>query len=200
MKNIIHMVGVLALLAGSAAGILAGMRVATMDKIEYQQLKFQKEPVVRRIMEGSSLDPMENRFKLDYGDQKLTVFPGVIDGEPVAAFETFGKGYSGDVGVMVGVSLSDGKIIGMGVTTHSETPGIGSKAKESPDFVDRFKGKKLVKAFRVRADGGEVDGISGATITSRGVCMAAGEAGKIYGALGDKLAAAAGDAKENNHE
>lgn len=200
MKNIIHMMAVLTLLAGSSAGILAGMRVATMEKIEYQQLKFQKEPVVRTIMEGSTMDPMGQRYKLDYESEKLTVFPGVIDGDPVAAFETFGKGYSGDVGVMVGFSLTSGKIIGMGVTTHTETPGIGSKAKEDPGFVDQFKGMNLATDFKVRGDGGEIDGISGATITCRAVCVAAAEAGRMYGELKDKLAAGKAGAKEESNE
>ena len=130
----------------------------------------------------------------------------LLDGEPVAAFEAFGKGYSGDVGVLVGFSLTSGKIIGMGVTTHSETPGIGSKAKEDPGFVDQFKGMDLAGDFKVRGDGGEVDAISGATITSRAVCMAAGQAGKMFGELKGKLAAgktgakSATDAKEESND
>lgn len=199
MKNIIQMVVVLTLLSGSSAGILAGIRVVTLEKIEYQQLKFQKEPAVRNIMDGSSVDPMDRRFKVDYQGGKLTIFPGEIDGEPMAAFETFGKGYSGDVGVMVGLSLSSGRIIGMGVTTHSETPGIGSKAKDSPDFVDQFTGEPVESDFKVRTDGGGVDAISGATITSRAVCGAVNEAGRIYGELKERLLEIKAEAKEGNH-
>jgi electron transport complex protein RnfG len=199
MKNIIQMVVVLTVLSGSSAGILAGIRVMTMEKIEYQQLKFQKEPAVRKIMEGSAVDPMAERFKIDYQGRKLTIFPGEIDGEPMAAFETFGKGYSGEVGVMVGISLSSGRIIGMGVTTHSETPGIGSKVKDSPTFVDQFEGEPVESGFKVRNDGGGVDAISGATITSRAVCVAVDEAGKVYGELKERRLATETEAKDGNN-
>ena len=81
---------------------------------------------------------------------------------------------------MVAVNLDDDNIIGVGVTTHSETPGVGSRAKTDPGFAAQFKGQSIKDAFKVKTDGGQVDAVSGATVTSRGVTIAATEAGKIY--------------------
>ena len=105
----------------------------------------------------------------------------VFDGEPRwIAFETSGKGYGGDVGLMVGIDVKDNKLLGVGVTTHSETPGMGAKAKTDPSFVAQFKGLGLEQPIAVTQDGGSINAISGATFTSRAVSSAATDADKIY--------------------
>jgi electron transport complex protein RnfG len=74
---------------------------------------------------------------------------------------------------MVGVNLEDDSIIGVGVTTHSETPGIGSKAKTDPTFTNQFKGMKMTAIA-------EVDAMSGATVTSNGVSGGVAAASNMY--------------------
>jgi electron transport complex protein RnfG len=114
---------------------------------------------------------------------------GVFNGQAdTVAFESSGGGFGGDIGIMVGVNLKDDKIIGVGVTTHSETPGVGSKAKSDPKFVSQFKDLPLEGIFQVKADGGQVDAMSGATVTSRGVSLAMTEAAKAYEALKPQIA------------
>ncbi|MDZ7580730.1 MAG: FMN-binding protein [Deltaproteobacteria bacterium] len=73
---------------------------------------------------------------------------------------------------MIGVNLEDDKIVGVGVTTHSETPGLGSRAKTDPAFTAQFSAKPLKETFKLKGDGGQVDALSGATLTSRGVAAA----------------------------
>jgi electron transport complex protein RnfG len=115
------------------------------------------------------------------GDVERTFFVAVYDGEPRGvAFETSGKGFGGDVGVMVGIDVKDDKLLGVGVTTHSETPGMGARAKTDPNFVAQFKGLSVEKPFKVTADGGSINALSGATITSRAVSAATTDADKIY--------------------
>jgi electron transport complex protein RnfG len=104
------------------------------------------------------------------------------------AFESAGKGFGGDLGLMVGVNLNDDKIVGVGVTTHSETPGVGSRAQTTPSFTAQFKGLEAEEQFQVKTDGGQIDALSGATVTSRGVCAGVTEAGKIYERLKPKIA------------
>ena len=79
-------------------------------------------------------------------------------------------------------------IIGIGVTTHSETPGLGSRAKDDPKFTVQFKGLSMTAPIKVTNDGGKVNALSGATITSRAVCAAATEAGQIYQKFKPQLA------------
>jgi electron transport complex protein RnfG len=181
MREMIKMVVVLTVLCTFSGGLLAAIRSGTKDRIEYQQLKFVKGPAIKAILEGASNDPIVDRFKLKDGKIERSFFVGVFDGKASAiAFESFGKGFGGDIGLMVAVNLVDDKIIGVGVTTHSETPGVGSRAKTDPGFAAQFKGLSIKDAFKVKPDGGQVDAVSGATVTSRGVTVAATEAGTVY--------------------
>ena len=181
MREMIQMVVVLTVLSFVSGGLLAYVKDGTKDKIEFQQLTFVKGPAIKEILKGAANDPITDRFKLKDGDTERSFFVGVFDGKPqTVAFESSGKGYGGDIGVMVGVNLEDGKIVGVGVTTHSETPGVGSRAKTDPTFVAQFPGQPIAETFKVKADGGQVDALSGATFTSRGVAAALTEAGEIY--------------------
>jgi len=180
MREMIKMVVVLTILSSLSGGLLAIVRNQTLEKIENQQLKFEKAPAIKAILQGVSNDPLKDRFKLKYKDREVTFFVGIINDKPCIAFEDYGKGFSGDIGVMVGVNLETDKIIGIGVTTSSETPGVGSKAKTTPDLSRQFKDLSILKPILIKADDGTIDAISGATITSRGVCLAVTKAGTLY--------------------
>lgn len=181
MREMIKMVVVLTVLSSFSGGLLAAIRNNTKERIEYQQLKFVKGPAIRSILEGCSNDPIVDRFKIKDGDVEHSFFVGVFDGKPsTVALESFGKGFGGDIGVMVGVNVKEDTIVGVGVTTHSETPGVGSRAKTEPEFTAQFQGLALKEEFKVKADGGQVDALSGATVTSRGVSAALTDAAGIY--------------------
>jgi len=181
MREMIKMVVVLTILSFFSGGVLAYLRNGTQERIDNQVLEFVKGPAVRTIFEGAGNNPIADRFTLKDGDVERTFFVGVFDGEPTGvAFETSGKGYGGEVGLMVGINVKDNKLIGVGVTTHAETPGMGAKAKSDPSFVSQFKDLALEEPFKVTADGGSINAISGATITSRAVSAAATDASEIY--------------------
>ncbi|SPD72203.1 RnfG2 [uncultured Desulfobacterium sp.] len=181
MREMINMVVVLTILSAFSGGLLAAVRTGTKDRIEQQVLKFQKAPAIKQILSDVSNDPLQDRFKMMDNQQELTFFVGKHDGKPDAViFETKGKGFGGDIGVMVGVNIETDKIIGVAVTTHSETPGLGSRAKDDPKFVSQFAGMAMDKNFATKKDGGDIDAMSGATVTSKGVCIAAKQAQDIY--------------------
>jgi electron transport complex protein RnfG len=181
MREMIKMVVVLTILSFFSGGVLAYLRNSTQERIDNQVLEFVKGPAVRTILEGAGNNPIADRFSIKDGDTERTFFVGIYDGEPRGiAFETSGKGYGGDVGLMVGINVKDDKMIGVGVTTHGETPGMGAKAKSDPSFVAQFKGLSLEKPYKVTADGGSINALSGATITSRAVSAAATDAENIY--------------------
>ena len=83
---------------------------------------------------------------------------------------TNGDGYKGDITLSVGISLDD-SVSGISFTEISETPGLGMKATE-PEFMNQFSGKN-VESFVLLKSGAaaenEIDGLSGATFTSRAV-------------------------------
>ena len=183
------MVVVLTVLSVFSGGMLSGLRSATAARIEVQQLKFVKGPAIKTILKGVSNDPIADRFAIQDGDMERKVFVGKFDDKAnTVVLESFGKGYGGDVGLMVAVNIEDDTIVGAGVTTHSETPGLGATAKDDPGFVSQFKGLPISEMFKVTNDGGKVNAMSGATITSRAVCAAASEAGTIYQRLKPQLA------------
>lgn len=188
MKDMIKMVVVLTILSSFSGGLLAALRDGTKERIEMQELALVKGPAVMTILDGATNDPVADRFKIMDGDVERNVFVGVFDGEAnTVVLESAGTGFADKVGLMVGVNVNDDKIVGVGVTTHSETPGLGANAKEDPSFAAQFKGIVLDGAIKVTKDGGEINALSGATITSRGVCMAATEAGNIYKKLKPEL-------------
>ena len=83
------------------------------------------------------------------------------------------KGYSGEIKLLVGVTM-DGKLAGVRVVSHKETPGLGDAIEiERNDWVLGFNNKSLTnpaeKDWKVKRDGGVFDQFTGATITPRAV-------------------------------
>jgi electron transport complex protein RnfG len=100
------------------------------------------------------------------------------------AFQTFGEGYGGFIYIMMGIDL-EGRISGVKILEHEETPGLGAKIEE-PSFRGQFKGKSLENSvlvngnLAVKKDGGDLDALTGATISPRGVAQAASAGLKIF--------------------
>jgi electron transport complex protein RnfG len=189
MREIIKMFVVLTVLSAVSGGLLAGLRNSTAAQIEQQQLEFVKGPAINTIFKGATNDPITDRFKIKDGETEHSFFVGKIDGKADAVvFEGSGKGFGGKLGLVIGVNVDDDKIIGVGVTTHSETPGLGARAKDDPAFVSQFKGFSITDPVKVTTDGGKVNAMSGATITSRGVCAAVTESGEVYKKLKPQIA------------
>ena len=84
------------------------------------------------------------------------------------AFVGEGPGYGGAVRILVGVDGESGEILNLAVLNHAETPGLGSKIEEA-SFRNQFKGKTLDDPIAI---GRDIDGISGATVSSRAVAEA----------------------------
>lgn len=188
MREMINLFVSVLLFSAVSGGVLAFVQGATKDRIVDQQLKFVKGPAIEKILEGCSNEPIKDRFELTDGGVNRIFFIGEFDGNRnTVAFETFGNGFGGDIGVIVAVNVDTDEIVGIGVTTHSETPGVGSRAKDDPDFSDQFKGLSLKESFKVKSDGGQVDALSGATVSSKGVCGAVTDSSSIYLRLKDEI-------------
>ncbi len=181
MREMLSMIVVLTVLTAVSGGLLAAVEQKTKPQIEEQVLKFQKAPAIKEIFPDATNNPIQERFDVTADDTTLQVFPGVLgDGKKVVAFEAKGTGFGGPVGLMVGINLETDQIIGVRVTTHSETPGIGSRAKDDLSFVSQFTGKTMSANFGLKNGGGEIDAMSGATVTSGGVSQAAVAAQELY--------------------
>lgn len=102
------------------------------------------------------------------------------EGEVVAyVVNSSSVGFGGKIELMVGF-LPDGTIYDTAVLGHSETPGLGAKCTEE-SFAGQFrKFDPSVKKLEVTKDGGDVDAITAATITSRAFCVALCNAVDIF--------------------
>jgi electron transport complex protein RnfG len=181
MLELIKMIVVLTVISLASGGLLASLREGTQERIEIQTLEFVKGPAIRNVLQGASNDPISNRFQIKEGDALHNFFVGVFDGQPTAvALETSAKGYKGDMGLMVALDVKQNKLLGVAVTTHAETAGLGAKAQSDPKFSGQFKGVPTASPVKVTQDGGSINAISGATITSRAVCSGVSNALATY--------------------
>lgn len=115
-------------------------------------------------------NPVEEMYKISVEGSvdSLEVYPAKKDGKLMAsAIRSFSpKGYGGNIWLMVGL-LPDGNIQSIVVLEHKETPGLGTKMNNI-EFQEQFLGKNPSSFnLKVQKDGGDVDALTGATITSR---------------------------------
>jgi len=198
MRELVKMVVVLTVISLASGGLLAALRDGTQERIDNQVLEFVKGPAVRDILKDAANDPIASRFQIKDGEVLRNFFVAVIGGQPRGvALESSGKGYGGDVGLMVGLDVVDSKILGVGVTTMSETPGLGARAKTDPKFAAQYKGRKLTEPVKVTQDGGPINAISGATITSRAVSSGVADALALYERLKPQINEKMKDVKTN---
>jgi len=111
-------------------------------------------------------------------DDPVPIHRARLAGQPVAALiETVAPdGYSGAIRLLVAVG-ADGRLLGVRVLAHKETPGLGDAIDErKSDWILGFAGRSLADPapdrWKVRKDGGEFDQFTGATVTPRAVVRA----------------------------
>lgn len=110
--------------------------------------------------------------------QSQQVFVAKKAGKPVALMletSTF-KGYAGEIKLAVGI-FADGKVAGVRIIRHTETPGLGDKIQTNKsDWIYSFNNKQYQKTqharWEVKKNGGDIDAFTGATITPRAVTLA----------------------------
>ena len=189
MMEIVRMVVVLSAITGLAGFVLSGLKVWTTPIIEEQVLTNVQGPALRQIFLQGDNDPIADRKRLPMPgneDETIIVFPSLKGGKLQAvAMEASGNGYGGDVNVIVGFDVAADNLVGISVTTHKETPGLGSRIQE-PGFTKQFKAKDPAKAA-LKKDGGDIDAISGATLSSVAAADAVKQAAGWYAALKDTI-------------
>lgn len=103
-----------------------------------------------------------------------------------AAISAAEPGFSEIISLMFGYDVASGQLLGLKILEEKETPGLGDKIERDSAFVRQFTGAKApVKAVKKRSgtDPGEIDAISGATISSRAVTRIINNAVAKWGPL-----------------
>ncbi len=194
MGKLLSIVASLTIITSICGLALGALYEGTRERIALQVLENKQLPAAQRVLPEATNDLLAEHRVLDLGAKnRHVIFHGSREktGGPYGvAFEvTSSKGFGGNIGVMVGFDLQTGDVLGLFVTTHSETPGVGAKAAADGAFVRQFGGLKQGTPFQVKQDGGTVDAITGATITSRAVCDALNSAVTFYAEHGDEIGA-----------
>lgn len=126
----------------------------------------------------------------------VTIYRARLGEKPVAiiAQVTAPDGYSGAIDLLVAIDAT-GSLIGVRVTHHKETPGLGDYIEiERSDWVRAFENKRLsdppALQWKVKKDGGAFDYVAGATVTPRAIVKAVRKALEYFSTHRDELLAA----------
>lgn len=179
LPRMILSLGVITIIAGA---LLAAVYTITSEPIA-QAEKSAQLAAVKSV--APEFDAMGEPVALtDKSGHKMTIFPLTLKGKEVgAAIESYSMaGFSGEISVMVGLD-NDGTITGYEVLKQGETPGLGAKMNDwfrDPKGHRSVIGLKTSTPLTVAKDGGEIDGITAATISSRAFLDAVNRAAECY--------------------
>ena len=151
------------LIAAVVAAALAGVNAVTKPVIDQLNAK-KTQQAIELVLPG--------------GGEEVAEFPAadlvakVYKGENGYAVQTTPGGFDNTITMMVGVDNED-KVLGISIISHTETAGLGAVAAAGTPAGEAFRGEFVGASgsVAVTKDGGEVDSITGATITSRAICV-----------------------------
>ena len=169
MKKILGLVLSLTVISGVCAGVLAYVDSITKGPIAEMKVKQEQAAVKAVLPAGAEKVEAEGGF-----------FVGKDASGKVVGYAAKGSdagGYGGDVVLMVGFRADKRTVECYRTLAAAETPGLGMKLN-TPEFAGQFAGKDAAKELKVKKDGGDVEAITSATITSRAVCRAIADAQK----------------------
>lgn len=183
LKNMIISLVSISFVASLALG---GVYLVTKDPIALAAVQKQQNAIKAVVPEFDSL--VTYKLMPTEGKDSLTINEAYKTGQMVgAAVGTYSnRGYTAtQIQLMVGF-LPDGSINNISVIQQNETPGLGTKMTESK-FKDQFNKKNPANfKLKVKKDGGNVDAITAATISSRAFCDAVDRAYRNYQVKGGK--------------
>ena len=161
VKYILRLVLTLFLITAVVAAALAGVNSITAPAIA--QLRAEKtQQAIEAVLPGGG---EEVEFPA------TALVSKVYASETGYAVEVTPGGFDNTITMMVGVD-KEGNVLGIDIISHTETAGLGAVADAATPagvaFREQYKG--MSGSVSVSKDGGEVEAITGATITSRAVC------------------------------
>jgi electron transport complex protein RnfG len=181
MKEVVRFASILTIVSLIAAGSLAWVNRMTRSKIVFRQSEQMKNALLSVLpgTEKGCVIPVEKDGKIlyykGYGNNDTTQFVGY-------AFSVSPKGYSSVIHTLVGMD-STGMIFCIKILSEQETPGLGNHCEEIRRnesvswWQAQFSGKSAI-GLTIDKDGGPIQSITGATITSRAITEGIAEYGK----------------------
>jgi Na+-translocating ferredoxin:NAD+ oxidoreductase subunit G len=158
-----------------AAGLIMGLTYKFTSPVKFYAEKKEKEEALKE-MAPEATDPVQAAGKWTVHSRNLEYYVATSGKIPVAYIATTaGKGYSSFIQMLVSLD-KDMNIRDVKVLSFNETPGLGDQILEK-SFIGQFKGKAPSQIVLVKGETKEnIQAISGATISSRGVTNGVKEA------------------------
>ncbi len=185
MKEISKLMLVLTAICFAASLALTQVYELTREPIAHQK-RLEVLRAIRAVLPDINNEPDRDLVRLQFDEpggqsKEVTFFRGRLNRElaGVAFVVDSREGYGGRIEIMLGVD-PQGTVLGVEVLGHLETPGLGAKIAEK-SFRQQFVGRRLENTrWAVRKDGGDIDQITGATISPRAVVKAIQRGLEIY--------------------
>jgi electron transport complex protein RnfG len=164
---------VLLLVCAISGGVLSAVYGVTSKIIDERKAKEQAQSMRAVLPAGTDFVALTPEEVAEYqADAKFkeidAIYTGSADGEVKGLVARVAPtGYGGKITLLVGIG-TDLNVAGVIVVSHTETAGLGSEVSREP-WLAQFVGKGASGAFAVNKDGGEIQAVSSATISSRAV-------------------------------
>jgi electron transport complex protein RnfG len=197
-------VALVALIATISAVIVTASWEFSRDRIaanERARLLASLSSVLDPALLALDLDPVQITVTdeaLLGTDEPVDVFLPVEGTTPLAAIfaSVAPDGYNAPIHLLIGIDMTDGRITGVRVVSHRETPGLGDLISiGKSDWILQFDGKRVdeppAPGWAVRRDDGDFDSITGATVTPRAVIQSVYNTLIYFNANRDELIARA---------
>ena len=175
VKYVLRLALTLLAITAVVAAALAGVNSITAPAIA--ELKAQKtQEAIELVLPGGG-DAVEF--------PETALVSKVYASETGYAVEVTPGGFDNTITMMVGVD-TEGKVLGISIISHTETAGLGAVAAAGTPAGEAFRAGFVGKSgsVSVTKDGGEIDSITGATITSRAVCVGVNAALEVVAKMG----------------
>lgn len=171
---------------------LAGVTLISATSLGYIY-ELTKEPIaqarqnknlaaVKQVLPAYTNDLLQDKYQLTTPDGTTLDTYIAKQGDSIVgtAIKTYtNKGFSGQVWLVVGFA-TDGSILNISVLEHKETPGLGTKMSDKA-FLQQFIAKNPdTFSLKVKKEGGDVDAITAATVSSKAFCDAVDRAHKAF--------------------
>lgn len=182
VKGVLRCALILFVITAVIAALLAATNALTEDVIAQNSVKAENNALKSVMPEADTFTAVSDEVAQRFSVNKI--YDATRQGEHLGyCIRLSVGGYGGEIVCIVGVG-ADGKVTGTSIISHSETPGLGANIA-GDQFRDQFVGQGRVSVVKAGAADGQINAVSGATISSRAMTEAVNQAVDIAEALSD---------------
>lgn len=180
-KDILRYALILFAITAVVAGLLAGVNLLTKDTITQNEVAAEQEALREVMPEAASFEALDAETAALYGVDAVYTAAGADGAAQGYCVKVSENGYGGVIQAVAGVDAA-GRVTGVSIISHSETPGLGANI-EKESFRKQYTGQGAVDVVKAGAQEGEVNAVSGATISSKALTAGVNKAVEVAAQL-----------------